>query len=94
LIIIEKLEKKCPFFARLDSIWGTRPNFLPPSLFSSGSSSQETADAANTPINELPATQDAIEIYDNDGINKSDEPELDFLSGIADCRSSTIVHER
>jgi len=94
LIIIEKLEKKCPFFARLDAIWGTRPNFRPPSLFSSGSSSQETAAAANTLINALHSTQDAIEINDDDDINESNEAELDFLSGIADCRSSSIVHER
>ena len=91
---IGKLEKKCPFFARLDAIWGTRPNFRPPSLFSSGASSQETAAAADSLIHSLQSTQNAIEIDDDDDIDENDEPEVEFPSELANPRSSSVVHER
>ena len=91
---IGKLEKKCPFFARLDAIWGTRPNFRPPSLFSSGASSQETTAAADTLIHALQSTQNTIEIDDDDDLNENDEPEAEFPSEPADPRLSSVVPER
>ncbi|KAG0136861.1 hypothetical protein HOY82DRAFT_535952 [Tuber indicum] len=87
------LEKKCPFFARLDAIWGTRPNFCPPSLFSSGSSSQETAAAADTLINALESAQNAITIDDDDDIHENNQVTVEFQSEIGYSRSSSVVHE-
>ncbi|KAG0125734.1 hypothetical protein HOY82DRAFT_542986 [Tuber indicum] len=89
-----KLEKKCPFFARLDAIWGTRLNFRPPSLFSSGPSSQETAAAADTLIDALESAQNAIAIDDDDDIHENNHVTVEFQSEIAYSRSSSVVHER
>ena len=91
---IGKLEKKCPFFARLDAIWGSRPNFRPPSLFSSGSSSQETAAAADTLIDALCAAQNTIKIDDDDDLDENNEAEVASQSDIAYSGSSSMVQER
>ncbi|RPA96671.1 hypothetical protein L873DRAFT_1845261 [Choiromyces venosus 120613-1] len=93
LSLRDKLEKKCPFFARLDAIWGTRPNFRPPSLFSSGSSSQETAAAADTLINTLQSVQNAIKIDDDEDINKNNAAEVELQSEIAYSGLSSVAHE-
>lgn len=77
---IGKLEKKCPFFARLDRIWGTWPNFRPPSSFSSAASSQETTVAADSLIHALQSTQNAVEIDDDDDLGENNEPEAEFPS--------------
>jgi len=74
--------------------WGTQPNFRPPSLFSSGSSRQETAAAADSLIHALQSTQNAIEIDDDNDIDENNEPEVEFQSELAYPRSSSVVHER
>ncbi|RPA95248.1 hypothetical protein L873DRAFT_1813197 [Choiromyces venosus 120613-1] len=74
----EKLERKCPFFSHLDTIWGNRPNIRPPSHFSSGSTSEETVKAASNLIHALEAAQDTtgqerIELNNHDINNTNSE---------------------
>jgi len=54
------LEKKCPFFFRLEEVWGSRPNVRPPISFDSGGSFQEKTAAASTLISVLERSKDSV----------------------------------
>jgi len=54
------LEKKCPFFFRLEEVWGSRPNVRPPISFDPGSSFQGTTVAASALISVLETSKDSV----------------------------------
>lgn len=60
------MEKKCHFFSRLDAIWGSGPNFRPPSHYSSGPHCQETEMATRALIDSLTTGSNTIRIDNND----------------------------
>ncbi|RPA92277.1 hypothetical protein L873DRAFT_203263 [Choiromyces venosus 120613-1] len=62
----EKVEKKCLFFSRLDTIWGSRPNFQPPSHFSSSAQSHEMEMAATALIEGYTTQYKGIKVDNND----------------------------
>ena len=65
------LEKKCPFFFRLEKVWGSRPNVRPPILFDPGSSFQGTTAAAFTLISVLESSKDLVSESPHSGLTES-----------------------
>lgn len=71
--------KKCPFFFRLEDIWGTRPNVRPPIAFSSGANTHDTANNAQSLL---------------DLLNDSDTPEdIEHTPHIQNTNLDTVLDE-
>lgn len=47
----------------------------------------------NSLIHSLLSTKNAIEIDDDNDMDENDKPEVEFLSELADPRSSSVVHQ-
>ena len=80
------LEKKCPFFFRLEEVWGSRPNVRPPISFDPGSSFQGTTAAASALISVLETSKDLVSGSLHSGLTESNR-------GLTDSNQNFPVRE-